>query len=59
MSEFAITISCLLNDTDTDTDTDLTTFVLDTVNDNTIDLSSQMSVHPMVNGDQVADHIIT
>lgn len=56
MSEFAITISCLLNDTDTDTD--LTTFVLDTVNDNTIDLSSQMSVHPMVNGDQVADHII-
>lgn len=54
MSEFAITISCLLNNTDNR----ITTFVLDTVQDNTVDLSSTITTHPVVSGDMIADHII-
>ena len=53
MSDFAITITCRLNEEDTQ----LTTLILDTVKDNSINLSSTVTTHPMVNGDIVADHM--
>lgn len=53
MSEFAMTISCRLNENDTT----LTTIVLDTVFDNTINSTSTVTTHPIVNGDTIADHM--
>ena len=53
MSDFAITISCKLNPTDQSE----TVFVLDTVNDNTINSSSTITNHPIVTGDMIADHM--
>lgn len=53
MSDFAITITCRLNEEDTQ----LTTLILDTVRDNSINLRSTITTHPMVNGDIVADHM--
>lgn len=55
MSEFAVTITCKLNEVLGDNRT--TTIVLDTVYDNNINESSTMTLHPIVTGDQVADHI--
>ena len=53
MSEFAVVISCKMNESDNH----LTSFVLDTVNDTTINSSVTMTTFPVVSGDLVADHI--
>ena len=52
MSEFAITISCDLDNTG-----NITTFVLDTVYDTNINSSSSITSHPVVSGDIIADHM--
>lgn len=53
MSEFAVVISCKMNESDNH----LTSFVLDTVNDTNINSSVTMTTFPVVSGDLVADHI--
>lgn len=53
MSDFAVTISCRLNEDSNE----VTTFVLDTVNDNTVSSSSTITTHPVISGDIVADHM--
>lgn len=53
MSEFAVTITCRLNEDDSE----LTSFILDTVNDTNVTSSSIMTTHPIVTGDLVSDHI--
>ena len=50
MSSMAVTITCEL-------DGQTKTFLLDTVNDTSIDASSTLTSHPIVSGDEVADHI--
>lgn len=50
MSTMAVTITCEL-------DGQTKTFLLDTVNDTSIDASSTLTSHPIVSGDEVADHI--
>ena len=53
MSEFAVVISCKLNESDDS----LTSFILDTVDDTNVESSSVMTTHPIVTGDIVSDHI--
>lgn len=53
MSNFAVTISCKLNEDDVEN----TTFVLDNVNKSDITAISQVTTHPVANGDIVADHM--
>ena len=53
MSEYAVTITCKLNETDKT----LTTFVLDTVSDTSIDSRISLTSHPLANGTIVSDHL--
>lgn len=53
MSNFAVTISCKLNEDDVTN----TTIILDNVNEDSINLMSQVTTHPVANGDIVADHM--
>ncbi len=53
MSEFAVVISCKMNESDEK----LTSFILDTVDDTIINSSVTMTTFPVVSGDLVADHI--
>lgn len=53
MSEFAVVISCKMNESDSTN----TSFVLDTVDDTSVTSNSVIATHPIVNGDIVADHI--
>ena len=53
MSEYAVTISCKLNDEDTN----LTTIVLDSVDDSNVSLNSSITSSPLVNGDVISDHM--
>lgn len=52
MADFAVTITYL------DTDNAYKTIVLETVNDVTVSTTSELTTHPIVNGDLVADHMI-
>lgn len=53
MSEFAVVINCKMNEDDNT----FTSFVLDTINDTTVNSSSTMTSYPIVTGDIVSDHI--
>ena len=53
MSEYAVTISCKLNDEDTN----LTTIVLDSVDDSNVSLNSSITSSPLVTGDVISDHM--
>ena len=53
MSEFAVVISCKMNESDSTN----TSFVLDTVDDTSVTSNSVIATHPIVDGDIVADHI--
>ena len=53
MEEFAVTITCKLNETDKSN----TSIVLTSVSDTNINLTSSMTTHPVVSGDIIADHI--
>lgn len=53
MSTFAMVISALLNPQDTNK----TSIILDTVNDDSVHLSSTITVHPIASGDMLGDHM--
>ena len=53
MSDYAVVISCFLNKEDKER----TSFILDTVDDTSIDSSSSITMHPVVSGDMIADHM--
>lgn len=53
MSNFAVTIRCRLNEDDTED----TLIILDTVKESSIQADSQVTSHPVAEGDIVADHM--
>lgn len=53
MSTFAMVISALLNPQDTNK----TSIILDTVNDDSVQLNSTITIHPIASGDMLADHM--
>lgn len=53
MEEFAVTITCKLNESDKSN----TSIVLTSVSDTKVNLTSSMTTHPVASGDIIADHI--
>lgn len=53
MSDYAMIITCKLNRDDTE----VTTLVIPTVSESTVNATSTVTTHPIVTGEQVADHM--